>query len=186
MSSERPSAAFVAHSGSAPSPAVLTLVVERREELPRQIPVTQVVLDPVDAGLDCTLGGRGERFNDLLDLFLRHLLGRGPARQFAQGHLARTHGVPGGVVVVAWLLLDFGRAPHARMPQLDAELAALLVDGSRDLGQRSQVRVVEKLRHQERRHERVRVDVGGPDDDQTDSASSSLSIVGGGHIREAP
>src|SRR5688500_10147051 len=54
--------------GSAPT--VLAMIVERREELPRQIAVRQVKLDAVNAGRNRARGGALEALEDMLDLVL--------------------------------------------------------------------------------------------------------------------
>ena len=51
--------------------AVAAPVVERRDELPRQVPVAHVQLHSVEARLDRPRCCRGERVEDLLDLLLR-------------------------------------------------------------------------------------------------------------------
>ena len=71
------------------APAVGTLVVERRDELPGQVAVAQVQLDPVEPGREGADSGAPEGLQQLLDLILVQLLGRGRAGELAERHLAR-------------------------------------------------------------------------------------------------
>ena len=168
------------------APAVGALVVERRDELPGQVAVAQMKLDPVEPRRERADRGAAEGLQQFLDLVLVQLLGRGCAGELAQGHLARRDRVPGRIGVVSGLLLEGGEAPHARMPELDRELAALGVDRLCDTGQWLDLPVVEELRHEQRRHDRARVDMGPSDDDEADSALGTLPVVVGGHVDEEP
>ena len=168
------------------APAVGPLVVERRDELPGQVAVAQMKLDPVEPRRERADRGAAKGLQQLLDLVLIQLLGRGRAGEFAQGHLARRDGVPGLIGVVGGLLLEGGEAAHARVPELDRELAALLVDRVGDFRQRLDLPIVEELRHQQRRHEGAAVDMGPADDDEADSALGTLPVIVGRHVDEEP
>ena len=58
------------------------------------------------------------------------------------------------------------------------------VHGVGDLPERLDVPVVPQLGHEQRRHQRARVDVRGADDDQADAAAGALLVVRRRHVGE--
>ena len=98
------------------APPVGALVVERGEELPRQVAVAEVELDPVEARGHRAPGGGGVGVDELEDLLFAHRLGGRPARELAEGHLARGEGVPGCIERGARVLFRVREPAHPGVP----------------------------------------------------------------------
>ena len=170
------------------APTILALIVERREELPRQVAVRQVKLDAVDAGRDRTRGGALEALEDMLDLVLLELLRNRPAGVLAGGHLARRQHVGGVLVGVdrgIGLEERYGPA-QSDMQQLHHDRAAVPLHRARHPGEPRDLPVAPKARKADGRVERVLVDQMPAQNDHSQAGFGALLVVGLGLVGEDP
>ena len=159
------------------APAVGAVVVQRREELPRQVAVRHVELDAVDArrhGAPCR---RLVPAEDLLDLVLLELLRHRRVRVLAGRDLARRDHVPLRVEVVRRILVHHRHRAQPDMEELARELAAMLVDGVGHLRESGDLLVVPEAREDELRVQGLPVDDRAADDDQPAAALRPLLVV---------
>ena len=182
--------AFIASTGNVsraswdPPPPVGALVVERRQELPREVAVAQVKLDAVETRRHRAPGGRGVGVDEIDDLLLGHRLRRRPARELSERHLARGERVPARVERRSGVLLGERQPAYPGVPELDGELRPLRVDRLGNAREWLDVVVGVELRGKEGSGEGVRVHMRRADDDEPDPAPRPFPVVLGRHVGE--
>ena len=98
------------------APPIGALVVERRQELPREVAVAQVELDAVEARGHGAPGGGRVGVDELEDLLFGHRLRGRAAGKLAERDLARGEGMPARVEGGGRVLLRKREAPNPGVP----------------------------------------------------------------------
>jgi hypothetical protein len=143
-------------------------------------------LDAVEARARRPLGCCREAVERLLDLGVAHLLRDAATGELAERDLARPRCVPGRVLVVGRLLARQRERTHPRVHELDPEDGSVAVHLVGDPPERLDVAVVEQLRSEQRRGERVLMDVRPADEDEARFAFRALRVVLGRDVGEDP
>ena len=162
------------------APAVLTVIVERREELPGQVAVRDVKFDAVQPGGNGALGGILVALQNVFDLVLFQLLGRRTTWNFTGRHLARRQHVR---IVFVRVARGVGfqercRRTQSKMQELHRERAAVPLYRPGHIGQAFQLSVVPKTGEAERSINRVLVYQVAAQNDHAQAGFGTLFVVG--------
>ena len=162
------------------APAVGTLVVERREELPRQIAVGDMKLDAVETGRNGAAGGILVALQNIFNLMLFEFFGGRTAGNFARRHLARREHV--GIVFVGIAcrvgLQERCRRSQTEMQKLHRKRAAVPLHRPRHIGEPLELRIVPQAGKPKRRIDRVFIDQMPAENDHAKPGLGALLVIG--------
>ncbi len=164
------------------APAVRTVIVEGREELPGKVAVRDVKFDAVQPGGNGALGGILVTLQNVFDLVLFQLLGRRTARNFASRHLARRQHI--GIVFVGVArrigFQERCRRTQSQMKELHRERAAVPLYRPGHIGQTFHLSVVPEAGEAEWSINRVLVYQVAAQNDHAQAGFGALFVVSHG------